>query len=238
MLDLVKPSETIAKALRRLGGNKGKPLSSSQRWKAKKQKKEETEEDKKAAKDKENFLVLTELADKVLSTGYMEVYEMTHEKLNFEIKKSEKPSERLTIPEGTDDDDALDMFADDFDKKEATKIEKDFNDADLKDKGAGDGQEGKKTQENKGYTWNPSNFAFLKLLFKVSWIYVVPATNFWIELPKYSTLIGWCESIQIALSPEFGKKKKDCCIFAKQPVCLISNLKMFVKFLWRRLWKV
>lgn len=152
MLDLVKPSETIAKALRRLGGNKGKPLSSSQRWKAKKQKKEETEEDKKAAKDKENFLVLTELADKVLSTGYMEVYEMTHEKLNFEIKKIEKPSERLTIPEGTDDDDALDMFADDFDKKEATKIEKDFTDADLKDKGAGDGQEGEKTQENKGYT--------------------------------------------------------------------------------------
>lgn len=138
MLEHVKENETVAKALRRLGGNKGKPLSSSQRWKAKKQKKEETEEDRKAAKDKEHFLALTELADQILSTGYMDVYEMTHEKLNFEVKKMETPSDRLNIPAGTTDDDALDMFADDFDKKEANKIEKDFDVAESMENGSGD----------------------------------------------------------------------------------------------------
>ena len=153
MLEHVKPNETIAKALRRLGGNKGKPMSSSQRWKAKKQKKEETEEDKQAAKDKANFLVLTELADKVLSTGIMEVYEMTHEKLNFDIKKLEKTCERLNIPEEADSDDALDMFADEIDKKEATKIEIDFNEADAKQVGSRDSaKEKEKKEETTGIT--------------------------------------------------------------------------------------
>lgn len=99
------------------------------RWKAKKQKKEETEEDRKAAKDKEDFLTLTGLADKLLQNGNMDVYEMTYEKLTYELKKFENGKERLSIPEGTNDDDALDMFAEDIDKKVAEKIEKDFGNA-------------------------------------------------------------------------------------------------------------
>lgn len=131
MVDYIKPGESVAKALRRLGGNKGKQMSSSQRWKAKKQKTGSTpsEEEVKIQKDKEDFLKLTGLADEILQSGNMEVYEMTYEKLNFEIKKSEKPSdkERLNIPEGAADaDDALDMFADDFDKKESEKVGKDL----------------------------------------------------------------------------------------------------------------
>ncbi|KAL4223007.1 CD2 antigen cytoplasmic tail-binding protein 2 [Mactra antiquata] len=136
MLEYLKPGETITKALRRLGGNKGKPMSSAQRWKAKKQKTEETEEDEKAAKDRENFLALTGLADKVLQDGNMEVYEMTLEKLNYELKKFDKGNKRVTVPADATDDDALDMFADDFDKNEADKIGKDFentNNEDTKD---------------------------------------------------------------------------------------------------------
>lgn len=130
MLDYIKPGESVAKALRRLGGSKGKQVSSSQRWKAKKQKTENqaTEAEAQIQKDKEDFLKLTGLADQIVQSGNMEAYEMTHEKLNFELKKSEKPSdkERLNIPEGTDEDDALDMFADDFDKKESEKVGKDL----------------------------------------------------------------------------------------------------------------
>lgn len=128
MVEHIKPGESVAKALRRLGGNKGKQMSSSQRWKAKKQKTEaqSTEADAQLKKDKEDFLTLTGLADKILQSGNMEVYEMTLEKLNYELKKDEKPVEKLKIPEGTNDDDALDMFADDFDKKESDKIGKDL----------------------------------------------------------------------------------------------------------------
>lgn len=118
ILSFLKPGETIAKALKRLGGNKGKIQSSSQRWKAKKQK---TPNDTggPSEEDKQNFLKLTELADKVMSTGNMEVYEMTYEKVNFLLKKFE-PS-KTEIPEDMDNDDALDMFADNFDKESGTK---------------------------------------------------------------------------------------------------------------------
>lgn len=150
MLNHMKPGETIAKALRRLGGNKGKQMTSSQRWKAKKQKTEDTVEDKQGAKDKENFLALTGLADRVLQGGDMEVYEMTHEKLTYELKKFEKGDERVKIPEGTDDDDdALDMFADDIDHKEAEKIEKDMDIAEKTNDDA-DTKTDEKLEERKG----------------------------------------------------------------------------------------
>lgn len=118
ILSFLKPGETIAKALKRLGGNKGKIQSSSQRWKAKKQK---TPNDTGGPleEDKQKFLKLTELADKVMSTGNMEVYEMTYEKVNFLLKKFE-PS-KTEIPEDMDNDDALDMFAENFDKESGTK---------------------------------------------------------------------------------------------------------------------
>ncbi|KAK3083991.1 hypothetical protein FSP39_006385 [Pinctada imbricata] len=45
----------------------------------------------------------------------MEVYEMTYEKINYTLKKSEPTATR--IPEGTNDDDALDMFAENFDNE-------------------------------------------------------------------------------------------------------------------------
>ena len=151
MVDYIKPGESVAKALRRLGGNKGKQMSSSQRWKAKKQKtgNQPSEEELKIQKDKEDFLKLTGLADEILQSGNMEVYEMTYEKLNFEIKKSEKPSDKerlksLNIPEGANDDDALDMFADDFDKKESEKVGKDL------EKVSQNGTEEKESKEIKG----------------------------------------------------------------------------------------
>jgi CD2 antigen cytoplasmic tail-binding protein 2 len=112
ILSFLQPSETIARALRRLGGKKGTSQSASQRWKAKKQKTQAVDEQ--SVEDKEKFLRLTELADKVLSRGNMEVYEMTHEKVNYLLKKFEPA--KTEIPEDMDNDDALDMFAENFDK--------------------------------------------------------------------------------------------------------------------------
>lgn len=118
ILSFLKPGETIAKALRRLGGNKGKMQSSSQRWKAKKLK-TPIDTGGPSEEDKQSFLKLTELADKVMSTGNMEVYEMTYEKVNFLLKKFEPA--KTEIPENMDNDDALDMFAENFDKESSSK---------------------------------------------------------------------------------------------------------------------
>ena len=57
---------------------------------------------------------LTGLSDSVLTrSGHMEVYEETFESLTFKLKKidEKKAAEKPEIPEGTDDDDALDMLA-------------------------------------------------------------------------------------------------------------------------------
>ena len=147
MIKLLKPGESIAKSLRRLGGTKGKQMSSSQRWQAKKQKKEETEADKEAAKNKEDMLQLTGLADEVLSSGNMDIYEMTYEKLNYELKQFEEKNDRVTVPVDMDDDDALDMFADEVDKKENAKEEE-------KKETAVESNTDSSKQESKGEMWH------------------------------------------------------------------------------------
>lgn len=120
LLELLKPGETILKALRRLGA-KGEKLSASQRLKLKKQKVEL--KDVQSEEDKINFEKLTELANRLISNGNMDAYELTCEKLNFLVTKATKSSEdsRTVIPEGIDDDDALDMFADSIDSKKEEK---------------------------------------------------------------------------------------------------------------------
>ena len=84
-----------------------------QRLKEKKRIKEgkETPEEK---RNREDMAKLTGLSDSVLTrSGHMEVYEETFESLTFKLKKidEKKAAEKPEIPEGTDDDDALDMLA-------------------------------------------------------------------------------------------------------------------------------
>ncbi|KAH3876852.1 CD2 antigen cytoplasmic tail-binding protein 2 homolog [Dreissena polymorpha] len=153
MLEFINEGETVARALRRLGGNK-KTQSASQKWKTKKQKTGDTAEDLKAQEDRQKFLDLTELADKVLSSGNMEVYEMTHEKIRYELKKMETGNGRPNVFEKKmdDDDDALDMFADDFDKKETDKIGKDYAASDASEaanNGDTNKEDGKKAEVEK-----------------------------------------------------------------------------------------
>lgn len=117
LLQILKPGETVTKALRRLGG-KGSTLSASQRLKMKKQKLQQ--KDLPSEDDKKNMEQLTELADKLISNGNMDTYELTYEKLNFLVNKAAdiEDKSRTVIPEGMDDDDALDMFAENFDSKD------------------------------------------------------------------------------------------------------------------------
>lgn len=116
ILALLQPKESVAKALRRLGGNK-KPLSASERWKKKKAGK--AEDDPQEKQNKETMLKLSGLADSILSrSGNMEVYEETFESITFKLaedKGGAGGAGKTSIPDDVDDDDALDMFASSLD---------------------------------------------------------------------------------------------------------------------------
>jgi CD2 antigen cytoplasmic tail-binding protein 2 len=145
ILTLLKPKESVAKALRRLGGGK---KTTAQKLKEKKRQKEgkETQEEK---RNREDMAQLTSLADAILSrsgesskaiqvivgtfalslpscSGHMEIYEETFESITFKLKEidGKKAAERTEIPEGVDDDDALDMFMESAKEREEDKSSK------------------------------------------------------------------------------------------------------------------
>ncbi|GFS23576.1 CD2 antigen cytoplasmic tail-binding protein 2 [Elysia marginata] len=128
MLDILEKGETVAKAIRRLGKNKSKIPSASQRWKAKKKKTGGSEASaecdqeavNKAIAEQKQMLQLTELSDMLIQQGIMDIYETPYERISFTLKQMREKSQdsRLTIAEKASDGDLLDMFADDFEGKE------------------------------------------------------------------------------------------------------------------------
>lgn len=102
MITYMQPKETVLKGIKRLGGNL--KTSASSKWLKKKATTEE--EDARAAENHEKMLQLTALADKILGTGNMDIYQQTYEKINFLIQLKEKPEKE-----------SADMFGDDFDVK-------------------------------------------------------------------------------------------------------------------------
>jgi len=132
VLTLMKPGETVAKSIRRLGGGGGpgqqKMLIQKQRKIAQKLKKKQklTEEEEKYQKSRDEMKKLTGFADTILTrSGNMEIYEETFEKITFRLKEEKKKNEAAVtdIPKDIDDDDALDMFADTFDTNNQKKKE-------------------------------------------------------------------------------------------------------------------
>ncbi|GBP92752.1 CD2 antigen cytoplasmic tail-binding protein 2 homolog [Eumeta japonica] len=104
LLKHMKPKETIAKTLQRLGANS--KISSAERWKRKKA----------GIVDENSKIVtnLTELANQILTkTGNMDIYQETYEKISKIISKKVKKREEVE----------LDMYADDFDQKEKDCME-------------------------------------------------------------------------------------------------------------------
>lgn len=106
IIGLLQPGETLAKALKRLGGNKNKKISSAQRWKLKKTGKLDNEGGDNNMKD---FLRLTELANNIMETGNMDIYQETYEMINLKLERAKAPA---PAP-------AMDMFADDTGQKDS-----------------------------------------------------------------------------------------------------------------------
>lgn len=99
ILQHMKPKETIAKALQRLGATS--KMSSAERWKRKKA----------GIVDGNSQIVtrVTELANQILTKmGNMDIYQESYEKISKLLHKKKNKN----------DDTELDMYADDFDQKE------------------------------------------------------------------------------------------------------------------------
>ncbi|XP_064618794.1 CD2 antigen cytoplasmic tail-binding protein 2 homolog [Lineus longissimus] len=112
ILKYLKPGESVARAIKRLGGSK----SSSQRWK----KPKPGQVEKPDGTDKEAMLELTGFADKLTQIGDYDIYSDTFEKLTHLVNTAnEAKPKKVEIPADADSDDALDMFADDIDEKKA-----------------------------------------------------------------------------------------------------------------------
>ncbi|XP_059622602.1 CD2 antigen cytoplasmic tail-binding protein 2 homolog [Phlebotomus argentipes] len=106
ILELMQPGESVKKSLQRLG--KGSKISSAERWRRKKA----------GIKDEAAEVVtkLTQLTNDILTrTGNMNIYEETYEFIQNKVRKIAKPAAET-------EDDALDMYADDFDSKEKSKL--------------------------------------------------------------------------------------------------------------------
>lgn len=104
ILGFLKNGETVAKALKRLGGNK--KISSTQRWKMKKAGNLGNDS---GGNNMSDFLRLTELSSKIVESGNMDVYQETYEMINLKVERSKVA--------------AMDMFADEDEVKKETKSE-------------------------------------------------------------------------------------------------------------------
>lgn len=114
ILELMKPGETIKRSLQRLGGKSAK-MSSAERWKLRKA----------GIVDPNAALVIemTELTNGILTKmGNMDIYEETFEKITAKYAAKTKLSTTASSTITSAVDDPLDMYADDFDTKEKSKI--------------------------------------------------------------------------------------------------------------------
>jgi CD2 antigen cytoplasmic tail-binding protein 2 len=97
ILDLLKPGETVTKAVRRLGG--GKTVSASERWKKKRQQQTSSNDESQGegSSDKEALVRLTGFADQLVSIGDYSVYSDTYEKMKYFIEREEKAREPVDM---------------------------------------------------------------------------------------------------------------------------------------------
>lgn len=95
ILEILKPGETVTKAVRRLGG--GKTASASERWKKKKGQQQTNTQQEEDSSDKEALERLTGLADQLVSIGDYTVYTDTYEKMKYYIEREEKAREPVDM---------------------------------------------------------------------------------------------------------------------------------------------
>jgi len=109
ILGFMEPKENINRCLQRLNKSKLK-ITTAQRWKMKKQGIVDESSDK--------ITKITGLVNEILTkTGNMNVYELTYEQILNKIKEMEDKASA-----GSSKAPELDMYADDFDSKELSKL--------------------------------------------------------------------------------------------------------------------
>lgn len=119
VIEILQPGETVAAALRRLGGLGGRKKGKLR---------EESEPTEETKRDTEKLDRLTALADRLVGSGMYEIYQQTYEKLAYMMKSmsSKRPavSQKRSGDDDDDDDNELDMFADKFDDTHGTSEDK------------------------------------------------------------------------------------------------------------------
>ncbi|XP_070703829.1 CD2 antigen cytoplasmic tail-binding protein 2 [Pempheris klunzingeri] len=117
VVELLQPGETVATALRRLGGLGGRKKGKLR---------EESEPTEETKRDAEKLDWLTALADRLVGSGMFEIYQHTYEKLAYLVKSmSSKKAAVKMEPSGDDEEgNELDMFADKFDEVHGVKSDK------------------------------------------------------------------------------------------------------------------
>ncbi|KAM9843661.1 CD2 antigen cytoplasmic tail-binding protein 2 isoform 1-T2 [Aulostomus maculatus] len=114
LVELLLPGETVAAALRRLGGLGGRKKGKLR------EENEATEENK---RDAEKLDRLTALADRLVASGMFGIYQQTCEKLAYMLKSMNSKRPAVKNCSGDEDEDELDMFADDFDEKHTERTQ-------------------------------------------------------------------------------------------------------------------
>ncbi|TRY98232.1 hypothetical protein DNTS_035199 [Danionella cerebrum] len=110
IIELLQPGETVAAALRRLGGLGGQKKKGRLR--------EDGELGKETAiRDADKLDKLTALADRLVGIGEFEIYQQTYEKLAYKLKGMTRGKAARTLEDEDEDKDELDMFGEEFDEK-------------------------------------------------------------------------------------------------------------------------
>ncbi|XP_058055197.1 CD2 antigen cytoplasmic tail-binding protein 2 homolog [Anopheles bellator] len=116
MLELMEPKESVKRALQRLGKGTAK-LTTAQRWKLKKAGQTPDEASAKITK-------LTALSNDILTNnGNMDVYEETFEMIQRKVSGADRKAHPQPESGEKEPADELDMYADDFDSREKSKLD-------------------------------------------------------------------------------------------------------------------
>ena len=89
IVKLLKPQESVQRALRRLGGDTG----TARKWQLQKKKKGGDGAAPAEGLDLASFEELTGCADELCGHGYYDIYQATYEKLSYEVKQCREPGD-------------------------------------------------------------------------------------------------------------------------------------------------
>ncbi|XP_030042264.1 CD2 antigen cytoplasmic tail-binding protein 2 [Microcaecilia unicolor] len=126
LLEMLRPGETVARAIQRLGGKGTKSPGAgwahgSRKKQAEHDRAKEVEQKEAESQWKEQLERLTGLADQMVAQGFYEIYQDTYEKVAYHLKVM--TSAALPPDAKGDSREPLDMFADDIEEEKLSKVQ-------------------------------------------------------------------------------------------------------------------